>query len=240
MNVLMLDIGGSNAKLMNALEGEIRKIPSGRDLTPGTLVSEVQARTSDWTWDVVSIGYPGLVRRGRPFREPHLLGRGWLNFDFEAAFGKPVRLINDAAMQALGNYLHGRLLFLGFGTSIGACLIADDTVIPIEIGLVRLARKERLIDRLSKEAFEKDGADAWSEAVAEAVALLQDVFRPSETVLGGGNARCVDPLPSGCRVVDNASAYVGALRLWDNADLFAIPADSTWKITRRAASPPPP
>lgn len=239
MNVLMLDVGGSHVKFMNARDGEMRKIPSGNTLTPALMVEGVREQTADWDYDAVSIGFPTLVRKGRPVKEPFNLGDGWLNFDFEEAFGKPVRMINDAAMQALGNYVHGRLLFLGFGTSIGTCLIADDTVIPIEIGLIKFSKKERFMDRLSKEALKKDGVKPWLEAVHEAVELLQDVFGPDETVLGGGNAKLIDPLPQNCRPVGNSSAYVGALRLWDDADLFASPDDSTWKIARRKADPAP-
>lgn len=239
MNVLMLDIGGSHVKFMNAREGEMRKIPSGNTLTPAKMVEDVLALASDWSYEAVSIGFPSVVRKGRPVKEPFNLGEGWLNFDFEGAFDRPVRMINDAAMQALGNYVHGRLLFLGFGTSIGTCLIADNTVIPIEIGLIKFSKKERFMDRLSKVALKNDGIKPWTEAVLEAVELLQDVFGPDETVLGGGNAKLLETLPPNCRPVGNSSAYVGALRLWEDADLFATPDDSTWKITRRKADPAP-
>lgn len=234
MSVLMIDVGGSHVKFMNAREGEMRKFKSGQELTAKAMVDGVLAGTRDWNYDRISIGYPGLMQKGRPVRDPHNLGTGWLNFDFEKEFGKPVRLINDAAMQALGNYVHGRLLFLGFGTSIGTCVIADDTLIPIEIGLIKFSRKERFLDRLSKEALKEGGIKLWLEAVNEAVELLRDVFRPDETVLGGGNAKLIDPLPPDCRNVDNTSAFVGAERLWEDADIFAAANETTWKITRRS------
>lgn len=234
MSMLMIDVGGSNVKFMNARDGEVRKLRSGPELTAQAMVSAIREQTSDWTFERVSMGYPGLVRRGRPVRDPLNLGDGWLNFDFEKAFARPVRIINDAALQALGNYVHGRLLFLGFGTSIGTCLIADDTVIPIEIGLLRFNKTERFMDRLSKEALKENGEKAWIESVHDAVTLLTDVFRPDEIVLGGGNAKLVDPLPDLCRPVDNASAFVGGERLWEGSDLFASAEDSTWKITRRS------
>lgn len=237
MKVLMVDIGGSNVKFMNARDGEMRKIKSGPELSAAEMAAGVLAATGDWTYDAVSIGFPGLLRKGRPVRDPLNLGGGWLNFDFEKAFGKPVRLINDAAMQALGNYVHGRLLFLGFGTSIGTCVIADDTVLPVEIGLIKFSRKERFMDRLSKEALKKDGIKPWLEAVQEAVELLRDVFHPDETVLGGGNAKLIDPLPADCRPVGNESAYVGAERLWEDADLCALADETTWKIQRRDSPP---
>ena len=233
MTVLMIDVGGSNVKFMNARDGEVRKIKSGSELSAAAMAEGVLAEITDWSYDVVSIGYPGLLRKGSPVRDPLNLGDGWLNFDFEKAFGKPVRLINDAAMQALGNYVHGRLLFMGFGTSIGTCMIADDTVLPVEIGLIKFSKNERFMDRLAKEALKKDGVKVWLEAVQEAVELLRDVFHPDDIVLGGGNAKLIDPLPKDCRLVNNASAYVGAERLWEDADLCALADESTWKIIRR-------
>ena len=139
-------------------------------------------------------------------------------------------------MQALGCYHQGRMLFLGFGTSVGACLIVDDRVVPIEIGLIKLTRKERLMDRLSKETLKADGSEAWLEAVQEAVEMMQDVFHPDETVLGGGNSKKIDPLPKGCRTVPNENAFLGAQRLWEDADFFAEPDVSTWKIRRSSHS----
>lgn len=233
MKVLMIDVGGSNVKFMNSRDGEMRKIKSGRELSASQMVEGVLAETRDWDYDVISMGFPGLVRKGRPMRDPLNLGGGWINFDYEKEFGKPVRIINDASMQALGNYVHGRLLFMGFGTSIGTSIIADDVVVPIEIGMIKFSRKERFMDRLSKEALKKDGVELWLEAVHEAVELLFDVFHPDETVLGGGNSKLIEPMPQHCRLVDNSSAYVGAERLWDDADLVAIPEESTWRIERR-------
>jgi len=239
MKVLMIDIGGSNVKFMNARGGEMRRIKSGPELSADEMVHGVLAQTGDWEYDVISIGFPGLLQHGRPVREPLNLGQGWLNYDFEAAFNKPVRIINDASMQALGNYVHGRLLFLGFGTSIGTSIIADDVVIPVEVGMIRMSRKETFVDRLSKAALKENGLEAWAEAVHEAVELMQDVFHPQETVLGGGNTKLLEKLPDGCRPTDNASAYVGALRLWEDADMWAVAGDSTWKIQRRAQAEPP-
>jgi len=233
MKVLMIDVGGSNVKFMNARDGEMRKLKSGSELTAQAMVEGVLEATSDWEFDKISIGYPGLVRKGHPVRDPLNLGEGWINFDYGKAFDRPVRFINDAAMQALGNYVHGRLLFLGFGTSIGTCMIVDNTILPIEIGLIKFSKSDRFMDRLSKEALKEKGVKPWIDAVHEAVEVLQDVFHPDETVLGGGNAKLIDPLPNNCRPVHNASAYVGAERLWEEADLFAAADDSTWKITRR-------
>ncbi|HEY5741181.1 MAG TPA: hypothetical protein VIS99_01465 [Terrimicrobiaceae bacterium] len=235
MKVLMVDVGGTDVKVMASYEGDLRTMPSGQRLTAADMVQGVRKLVSDWEFDRVSLGFPGQVENGLPVLEPHNLGDGWVGFDYSEAFGKPVRCINDAAMQALGNYTIGRLLFLGFGTSIGATVIVDDIVVPIEVGLIKLTRKERLVDRLSKTALNRDGQEAWTEAVLEAVDLLQNVVKPDETVLGGGNAKLIDPLPANCRCVDNRSAYIGAQRLWEGSDLFAIAGPTSWRIHRDEA-----
>lgn len=232
MTTLMIDVGGTNIKVMNSAEGEMRKFPSSNETTANDMVNAVLTLTRDWEYDRISIGFPGLVKHGKPIRNPLNLGDGWVDFDYPAAFSKPVRFINDAAMQALGNYRSGRMLFLGLGTSTGTTLIADDVVIPIEIGLVKLTRKSRFMDRLSKAALGEHGKKDWLEAVHEAIDLLMDVFWPDVLVLGGGNAKYVEPLPDHCRPVDNRSAYVGACRLWEDADLYAAPYATTWHIRR--------
>ncbi len=238
MNVLMLDVGGSNVKIKAARDGEIRKIPSGPDLAARQMAQAVRGITADWEYDCVSIGYPGLLRHGRPSREPLNLGSGWLDYDFERAFGVPVRFMNDAAMQALGNYESGRLLFLGFGTSTGASLIADDALIGIEIGMLRFTRQTRFMDLLSKKGRRRLGPRRWLMAVHRAVDMLQDVFHPDITVLGGGNAKTIDPMPEGCRRVENSSAYRGAERMWEDADIFASPSSTSWRLARQLALPP--
>lgn len=228
----MVDIGGSNIKLLCSADGEMRKIRSHRDMGATEMVECVRHAVTGWTFDRVSIGFPGLLRAGRPVREPLNLGGGWVGFDYEAAFGCPVRFINDAAMQALGNYVSGRLLFIGFGTSIGCCVIADDVVLPIETGLIKIGRGQRLMECLSKAALKRFGLARWERSAAEAVALLRDVFHPEETVLGGGNSKHFTAIPYGARTVDNRSAYRGAERLWEGADLVARPYGSTWRIER--------
>jgi polyphosphate glucokinase len=237
MKVLMLDVGGSNVKMKASADGEIRKIPSGENLTAAQMVRSVRGIAHDWDFDRVSIGYPGLLRHGRPSREPLNLGSGWLDFDYERAFGVPVRFMNDAGMQALGNYESGRLLFLGFGTSTGASLIADDALIGVEIGLLRFTRQTKFMDALSKKGRRHLGQRRWLKAVHRAVGMLQDVFHPDLTVLGGGNSKLIEPMPEGCRRVENSSAYRGAERMWEEADLFARPSATTWRITRQLALP---
>lgn len=235
MSVLMVDVGGSNVKMMAAHDGEMRKIPSGPTLSGEEMIRGVLEATKDWEYEKVSVGFPSLIREGRPIREPLNLGGGWLDIDYNTAFGRPVRFINDAAMQALGNYDKGRLLFLGLGTSIGTSVIVDDNLIPIEIGMIKLTRKARFMDRLSKVALKEGGKTKWLVAVHEAVKMMQDVFHPDETVLGGGNSKLIDPLPENCRRVNNRSAYVGARRLWENSDLYASACATSWRIHRNEA-----
>lgn len=237
MNILMIDLGGTNVKLMATGQDEFRKFPSGHELTPVTMVKQVREMTQDWEYEAVSLGFPGLVRDGRIARNPLNVSDGWLGFNFEKALDRPVRIINDAAMQALGHYVSGRLLFIGLGTSVGACLIADDVVIPIEVGLLRLSKSEDFVARLSKQAMNEDGKARWSKAATSAVTLLQDVFQPDHTVLGGGNAKHLEELPPRCERGDNKDAFNGAVRLWPGTDLLAEPDSSTWKIIRQRKKP---
>ena len=233
MNVLMVDIGGSNVKMMVSGNEEMRKLPSGRSLTAREMVDGVKAITADWHYDVISLGFPGLVENGKLVREPLNLSGGWLRFDFAKAFGRPVRIINDAALQALAHYEGGRMLFIGFGTSIGAALIADDVIVPVELGLIPFSRKQTFMSRLTKEARRQNGQDQWQGDVHTAVTLLRDIFWPRDTVIGGGNAKCIEPLPEGCRRSHNREAIRGAVRIWEGADLFAAPYGTTWRISRQ-------
>lgn len=234
MKVLMLDIGGTNVKMMASGHEGFRKFPSGRRLTAAKMVKGVLEMTEDWSYDAVSLGFPGIVRDGCIARDPLNLSGGWKDFDFEKAFKKPVRIINDAAMQALANYETGRLLFLGLGTSVGACIIADDTVVPLEIGMMPLSKSEVLFERLGKEALASGGKRRWQKSVERTVVLLQDIFYPDHFQLGGGNAKHVDPVPKGCIVGSNQDAFRGALRLWPGADMLAEARTTTWAITRAA------
>ncbi len=167
-------------------------------------------------------------------REPLNLGGGWLGFDYEKAFAKPTRLMNDAALQALAAYEGGRMLFLGFGTSIGCALIADGTLTTLEVGLIPLRKDLKFMDRLSKSSLRERGVKKWSRDVGIAVALLRDVFWPDEIVIGGGNAKHLDPVPEKCRLVSNHDALGGAERLWPGTDMLAEPCGSTWRITPSA------
>jgi polyphosphate glucokinase len=172
------------------------------------------------------------VREGRVARNPLNLAGGWMDFDFEKAFKKPTRIINDAAMQALARYDSGRMLFVGLGTSVGAALIADDTIVPLEIGIMRLSKSEAFMDRLTKKALNTHGKARWQKAVYRAIAVLRDVFWPDRVALGGGNAKHLNPLPEGCERGDNQDAFRGAIRLWPGADMLAEQLVTTWRIKR--------
>jgi predicted NBD/HSP70 family sugar kinase len=232
MKILMADVGGTNVKLMVSGNEEVRKLPSGRELTAARMVEGVLGLTEDWEYEAVSLGFPGIIRDGKVARESLNLGNGWVSFDFERAFKRPVRVINDAALQALAIYDTGRLLYLGLGTSVGAAIIADDTILPLEIGIMPVSKSEAFMDRLSKEALGALGKRRWQKAVTRAVTLLHEIFWPDHFRLGGGNAKLLDPVPAGCECGDNQDAFPGALRLWPGADMLAEAKATTWRITR--------
>jgi polyphosphate glucokinase len=233
MKILMIDVGGTNVKLMASGHEGRRKVPSGKKLTAAQMVKEVLAATEDWKYEAITLGYPSLVADGKPVREPLNLGGGWMQMNFRKAFRKPVRFINDAAMQALASYEGGRMLFLGFGTSTGATVIVDDVIIPLEIGMLRLSRRECFMDRLTKEAFVKDGVKKWRSAAFDAIEIMRDLFKPDDIVIGGGNGKQVEPLPKGCRRRDNQTAFIGAERMWPGADMLAEPYGTSWRIKRK-------
>jgi len=210
----VVDIGGTNVKILASGQAEPGKFPSGTKMTPQQMVSGVKELTRDWRYDVVSIGYPGLVHRGRIVAEPHNLAPQWVGFDFEAAFDCPVRLLNDAAMQALGSYRGGTLLFLGLGTGLGSSLVAEGVVVPMELG--HLSYKRRTYeDHLGNRGLKRLGKRKWAEHVAYAVDRLIEVLDPDDIVLGGGNAKKLRKLPSSCRLGDNANAFLGGFRMWE-------------------------
>ena len=216
MNVLVVDVGGTHVKVLASGQKESRKFDSGPALVPGSMVLGVQKIASDWRYDVVTIGYPGPVLHNRPVADPHNLGRGWLGFNFEAAFGHPVKLINDAAMQALGSYKGGKMLFLGLGTGLGSTMIVDGIVEPMELGHLPFKRHtyEYYVGQRGLERF---GKHKWQRHVADVVAHLIAALEPEDVVLGGGNVKQLETLPPGCRAGDNANAFIGGFRLWENA-----------------------
>ena len=217
MKVLVVDIGGSNVKIQATGHRMLHKIPSGPTLTPDRMVSAVLEITRRWRYDVVSIGYPGAVLRGTPWAEPHNLGPGWVGFDFQAAFGRPVRLINDAAMQAMGSYRGGKMLFLGLGTGMGSAFILDGILAPLELGHLPY-KKLTFEDYVGARGLQKLGMKKWRRNVEDIVTRLVAAFQPEDVVLGGGNAKKLKTLPAGCRLGDNANAFLGGFRLWEPAE----------------------
>ncbi len=215
MKVLVVDVGGTHVKVLVSGQSEARKFGSGPGLVPRRMISGVKKFAGDWTYDAVSIGYPGPVLRNRPISEPHNLGRGWVGFNFEAAFGRPVKLINDAAMQALGSYRSGKMLFLGLGTGLGSAMITDGNVEPMELGHLPW-KKHTYEDYVGERGLDRLGVHKWQRYVAKAVAQLIAALEPEDVVLGGGNAKQLTTLPPNCRAGDNANAFLGGFRLWDN------------------------
>jgi polyphosphate glucokinase len=213
MNVLVVDVGGTHVKILATGQKQSREFPSGPKLTAKKMVASVEKLAKDWKYDAVSIGYPGPVIRNRPIAEPYNLGPGWAGFDFEAAFKCPVKVINDAAMQALGSYTHGKMLFLGLGTGLGSAMVVGGIVEPMELG--HLPYKRRTFeDYVGVSGRDRLGKKKWEQAVRDVVARLIAALEPEDVVLGGGNVKNLKKLPPSCRTGDNANAFVGGFRLW--------------------------
>jgi polyphosphate glucokinase len=213
MNVLVIDVGGTHVKILATGEQVHREFASGPTLTARAMVSRVKRRARGWKYDAVSIGYPGPVLRNRPVAEPHNLGRGWMGFDFERAFGRPTKVVNDAAMQALGGYRRGKMLFLGLGTGLGSTLIVDGIVEPMELGHLPY-RKRTFEDYVGIRGLKRLGKKKWRRAVFDVVERLTAALEPDEVVLGGGNVKLLKTLPPGCREGDNDNAFKGGFRMW--------------------------
>jgi hypothetical protein len=214
LKVLVIDIGGTNIKVAVTGEKESRKIPSSARLTPRRMVAGVKAITKDWKYDAVSIGYPGVVRNGRITVEPFNLGRGWVGFSFRRAFRRPVRIVNDAVMQALGSYRGGTMLFLGLGTGLGTALIVNGHLVPMELGHFPY-RKKTIEDYLGTRGYDVLGRSRWRKLVGDVVGEFVAAFLVDDVVLGGGNVKKLTRLPKGCRAGANANAFLGGFRLWE-------------------------
>src|SRR6516165_427171 len=214
MKVLVVDVGGTTVKILATGQDEPRMFPSGPTLTAEQMVVGVKKLAGDWKYDAVSIGYPGPVIKNRPLADPRYLGRGWMGYDFAAAFTCPIQVVNDAAMQALGSYEGGKMLFLGLGTGLGSAMIVDGLVEPMELGHLPYKRGS-YESHVGNQASFKEGAKTWCRRVAEVVALFTAALEPDEVVLGGGNVKRLKELPPKCRAGDNRNAFLGGFKLWD-------------------------
>lgn len=216
VKILVVDVGGTNVKALATGASVPRRFPSGPAMTPDEMVRKTKVLAADWPYDVVSMGYPGFVRRGRIAIEPHNLAPGWIGFDFAAAFGCPVKVMNDAAMQALGSYESGFLLFIGLGTGLGSALVDDGVIVPMELGHLSY-RDGEIEDFVGARGLERLGVQEWQLHVDVLMARLTEAFHPDDIVIGGGNAKRLIKVPSGCRVGDNANAFEGGFRMWNEA-----------------------
>jgi polyphosphate glucokinase len=228
VKILVIDVGGTHVKLLASGHRRPRRFDSGPDLTPAEMVDGVREATRDWTYQAISIGYPGPVVSGQPAVEPQHLGSGWVGFNFAKALGHPVRLLNDAAMQALGGYRGGRMLFLGLGTGLGSALIVEGHLQPLELAHLPYRNKKTFEEVIGDRERKRLGNDRWRRRVIDVVERLQAAMQVERVLLGGGNARrmraCLDRLPAGTRLGGNTDAFRGGFRMWDSPEVIAKPA----------------
>jgi len=217
MNILGVDIGGTNLKFRMQQQDEIIKIPSGPKMTPEVMVADIKNHTAGWKYDRVSVGFPGPVIHDRPLLEPHNLGKGWVRFDFKKAFGgKPLKLLNDAAMQALGSYKGGRMLYLGLGTGLGSAMVVDGSVQAMELAHLPWKKGKSYEDYLGKAGLKRYGRKEWEKNVVRVIALMSNAMEADYVVLGGGNAKLMKKLPPKVFLGSNDNAFKGAFMLWEN------------------------
>jgi polyphosphate glucokinase len=240
LSILVIDVGGSKVKIRATGSKEERKLLSGPTMTPQMMVEGVKQLAADWHYDVISIGCPMPVSKdGKPLKEPVNLGSGWVRFDYEKAFKCPVRLINDAAMQALGDYNGGRMLFLGLGTGLGSTMVDDGVIIPMELAHLPYKRKT-FEDYVGLHGFKKYGKEKWQKEVIHVVEILKAALQPEKVVLGGGNAQHLTVIPTGCTIASNSNAFIGGFRLWEHfpGKLRAIPKSLTQKKQKNSSKKP--
>ena len=212
--VLVIDVGGTNVKLLATGQKEARKYPSGPTMTPRKMVQLVKKAVADWKYDCISLGYPGPIINGHPLREPHNLGRGWVGFNFQGAFGCPVKILNDAAMQALGSYKGRRMLFLGLGTGLGSAMIVEGILQPMELAHLAYKNGKSYEDYLGLRGLERMGKKKWRRYVAKITKRLKIALDADYVVLGGGNSKKLKELPSGAQLGKNENAFLGGFRMW--------------------------
>jgi polyphosphate glucokinase len=214
MTVLVIDVGGTHIKILATGKKQHRQVESGPTMTAAQMVAAVKQLAVGWRYDRVSIGYPGPVIHDHPLHEPMNMGAGWVGFDFDTAFGCPVKLINDAAMQALGSYKGGHMLFLGLGTGLGTAMVVNNIVQPMELGHLPYKKGRTYEDYLGLRGLKRLGKKRWRHQVAVIIEKLRAALQPDDVVIGGGNAKKLDELPMGCRMGDNANAFIGGFQLW--------------------------
>jgi polyphosphate glucokinase len=236
MNVLVIDIGGTNVKMLASGQESPRRFPSGKRMTPADMVQSALETAKDWDFEAIAMGFPGPVLCGKPIMEPVNLGKGWTEFDFQAAFNRPIKIINDAVMQALGGYQGGKMLFLGLGTGLGTAVIVNGTVEPLELGHFPY-KKKTLEDYVGARGLKRLGRVKWQRHVDLIVNRLVAAIKPDDVVLGGGNAKKLKGLPPGARLGNNAFAFLGGLRLWE--DGVHWPRAFAWNPEAAAAKTEP-
>lgn len=223
MRILAIDVGGSKAKCLLSGETERRTAESGPEYTPERFVADMRRLVANETFDRVTIGFPAPIKNGRPAKEPVNLGGGWTTFDYRAAFGCPVKFVNDAAMQAVGSYQGGRMMFLGLGTGLGTAMIDEGHLVALEVAHLPYKKRKTFEQWVGNAAKEKLGKKVWREEVAAVCAIFRRTFLPDYIVLGGGNAKELRELPEGCRAGDNNLAFAGGFRVWDNEWSTSVP-----------------
>ena len=239
MKILVIDVGGTHIKFLATGQDEHRRFDSGTEMSADQMVGGVQAATAGWEFDVVSIGFPGVVLRSRPISEPKNLGKGWVGFDYEAAFGRPVKIVNDAAMQAIGSYDGGRLLFLGLGTGLGSAMVVDGVVEPLEMAHLPYA-KATFEDYVGEQGLERLGKKRWRRRVADVVATLIRATEPTDVVIGGGNVKKLKEMPPQARAGSNENAFTGGFRMWTGEGSIQVDSHPTHGSGKSPAQDPAP
>lgn len=216
LKVLVIDVGGTHVKILATGQREKRAFDSGPDLTAAQMVAGVRQLAAGWKYEAVSIGYPGIIVHHRPAVEPHNLGKGWVGYNFARAFGKPVRMLNDAAMQALGSYKGGRMLFLGLGTGLGSAMVVEGVVAPMELAHLPYKKGRTFEEYVGLHGLERLGKNKWRKEVEDVIERLRNALQPEYIVIGGGNAKKLKTLPKDCELGDNVNAFAGGFRMWQD------------------------